>query len=262
MWFFDSRLQCLFEIPIPEVTSHVGARRADFVQLLESLRTMLSTLCCIESLQAHASSSIHIDLSPLTFVMAALASAMLDFGIVLKRMELFKPCKGGKLKWMPKTQDFWQDLEHVIAEYADSGLKVTEKQYSLSMSSKTRDLMVLTMNIETLIQDMKACQRNLCKSLDIDCDLCEKVTDESLEKSTKEKIFGNAYLPSTIIHCAVLSGAAVYAVVILSCFKLVKGAKLFINSKEERRKSKYLPSIFHVCNATSFILHRFVCSPF
>jgi len=241
----------LFELPIPEVTSHVGARRADFVKLLESLRTMLSTLCCIESLQSHASSGTHIDLSPLTYVMAALASVMLDFGIVLKRMELFKPCKGGNLMWTPKNQEFWQDLEQIIAEYADSGLKVTEKQYSLSMSSKTRDLMVLTMNIETLIQDMKACQQNLCKSLDVDCNLSEKVTDEHLEKSTKEKIFGNAYLPSTIIHCAVLSGAAVYAVVILSCVKLVKGAKLFIKSKEERRKSTCLRLIiFFVCKAS------------
>jgi hypothetical protein len=107
----------------------------------------------------------------------------------------------------------------------------------------------LTMNIETLIKDMKACQQNLCKSLDVDCNLSEKVTDEHLEKSTKEKIFGNAYLPSTIIHCAVLSGAAVYAVVILSCVKLVKGAKLFIKSKEERRKSTCL-IIFYVCNAS------------
>lgn len=233
----DSLAICLFETPLPEITSHVGARRSDFVGVLESLRAMLSTICCIETIHVKASQELvsEKDVAPLTIVMAELSAILLKMSHVLSDMDLWKPCKGEKVSWKPQGGEFWNTMEQNLINFSDKAIDTINSQGSNKSTSSQNDAMLLVLNCYSLIQDIRGCEFQLCKALDIDVH-ADKLEDESNAEAPglKDKIFSNAYLPSIIIHGLLLSGAAVYGLVIMSSIKLVKGSKLVLTSAKDR----------------------------
>lgn len=234
----DSLGICLFETPLPEITSHVGARRADFVDVLESLRTMLSTVCCMERIHMKASQELVSggDLAPLTTVLAELAAIVLNMSHVLSDMDLWKPCKGEKVSWKPQGKEFWNTMQQKLVKFSDQTIDTINLKVSSKSASSQNDAMLLVLNCYSLIQDIKGCEFQVCKALDIAVDAIDESENEPKAESRglKEKIFSNAYLPSIIIHGLLLSGAAVYGLVIMSCIKLIKGSKLVFSSGKDR----------------------------
>lgn len=233
----DSLAICLFETPLPEITSHVGARRSDFVGILESLRTMLSTVCCMERIHMKASHELVSggDLAPLTTVLAELAAIVSNMSHVLFDMDLWKPCKGENVSWKPRGKEFWNTMQQKLVKFSDQTIDTINLKGSSKSASSQNDAMLLVLNCYSLILDIKGCENQVCKALDIALDANESEDESKAEsRGLKEKIFSNAYLPSIIIHGLLLSGAAVYGLVIMSCLKLIKGSKLALSSGKAR----------------------------
>lgn len=239
-------MKCLFELPLPEISSHVGARRKDFVATLESLRNLLSTLCCIETIYMHAAEEIakDIDISDITCIFALLCSCLANLSYALNLVKSSRLCKGVQAPWKPKAPEFWQEIKTSVDSIA-SIASVDAMKQPVSLSSRGRDSMLLIMNLYSLIQDVQHCEDSISKALDVPITPKYKTADKG-KFGLKEKILENAYLPSILVHCALLSGGAVYALVIASSVKLFKGTKAFLKSKEDRSRSTYL-SLYLYC---------------
>lgn len=229
-------LQCLFEIPLPQLASHVGARRADFVKILEDLRALLSTLCCIEDIHVQAAGEIggNLDIQGLQYTLAMISSCLAHMSYALALVKTSKYCKGSKAPWKPRAPQFWEGLEDAVRSLASSASAAAIND-PMPISSRGRDFILFVMNVESFVGDIRQCEQSIARALDIPnpdnkCEEKEKV-------GLKEKIFGNAYLPSILVHTALISGGAVYALVVISLVKLLKGSKAFLKSREERIKS-------------------------
>lgn len=244
---------CLFEVPLPGVSSHVGARRGDFVKLLDGLRTLLSTVCCIETIYPTGSLELarsgH-DTSPVQSVMAAVAAVLGEMSSVLSKMPVFGPCKGKTLKWRPKDAQFWDDLERDIVSLAKA-VREEAIQDNIRMSERGRDMMLLMMNSQTLISDVRAFEVLTAIALDVGVETgasaVEAAMDYGNEKETqkkqeterkglKERIAGNGYLPALLVHSILLSGGAQYAIIVLSTINFFKGVFAFVRSRAERAR--------------------------
>jgi len=197
----DQLAVCLFEVPLPGVTSHVGARRGDFVELLRGLRTLLSTLCCIETIYPTGAQELarsgH-DTAPVQCVMAAVASVLGGLSPVLSTMPVLGVCKGKKLAWRPRDSSFWDGLERDITSFAKVVRDEAIKD-NIRMSERGRDMMLLMMNCQTLISDAKACEALAATALDV----VAPSSKDSL--SLKERIVGNGYLPALLVNSILLS---------------------------------------------------------
>ncbi len=197
----DQLAVCLFEVPLPGVTSHVGARRGDFVELLRGLRTLLSTLCCIETIYPTGALELarsgH-DTSPVQCVMAAVASVLGGLSSVLSTMPVLGVCKGEKLAWRPQDSAFWDGLERDITSFAKVVRDEAIKD-NIRMSERGRDMMLMMMNCQTLISDAKACEALAATALDV------VVAPSSKDPlSLKERIVGNGYLPALLVNSILL----------------------------------------------------------
>ena len=104
--------------------------------------------------------------------------------------------------------------------------------------------MLFVMNLCTLAEDIHNCEGLISKALDIPID--HNDINENVENGLKQKILGNAYLPAILVHTALVSGGAVYALVIMSCAKLYKGTKAFFRSREDRVQSTSTFSFYHL----------------
>ena len=245
----DSLAVCLFELPLPGLSSHVGARRADFVALLGGLRTLLSTVCCVETIFATASLEMALcghDTAPVQFALAAVAAVLSEASIVLSTMPLLGPCKGEKLSWRPHGTQFWSDLEKDVKAFADR-VQSDSINDNIRISERGRDMMLLLMNAETLVRDARKCEGLVAAALDVPVASSEdsigekaatdtKVVETAPKKSLKEKIAGNAYLPAFLVHSVLLSGAAQYVLVVLSTIKFFTGSFAFMRSRTERAR--------------------------
>jgi hypothetical protein len=239
----DSLAVSLFELPLPGVASQVGARRADFAELLKSLRTLLSTVCCIETIHVGAASELSKDhdLSPVKFCLASVTSVVQELGSVLGTMPLFGPCKGKELSWRPREPSFWADLETSMNNQAFIIEEYAIKQ-NIKVSERGRDMMLLIMNCKTLLSNARLCESLVCKALDVptakdSVKVVEEIKNAQESKPTlKDKIAGNAYFPGIIVHAVLLSGIAQYVLVILSTAKFFKGLVSCIRSKTERMR--------------------------
>lgn len=217
----------------------MGARRQDFVATLESLRTLLSTLCCIETIHVEAAAEIarELNISDITCIFASLCSCLAHLSYAMNLVKSSKFCKGLQIPWKPRAPEFWEDIKASVDSFASSA-SVAAMEQPASLSSRGRDSMLLIMNLYSLIQDIQQCEDSISKALDVPITPKGKVEDK-VKLGLKEKILGNAYLPSILVHCALLSGLAVYALVIASIVKLFKGTKAFFKSKEDRTRSTY-----------------------
>ena len=204
--------------------------------LLNGIRAILSTLCCIETIHVQGAREIaeDLDLSRLSYVMASFSSCLAHLSLALNLVKTSKCCKGPGTLWRPKTPDFWEDIKNSIDNFASSATK-TAMNRKTYVSSRGRDSMLFVMNLSTLAEDIHNCEELISKALDIPSE--HVGIKENVENGLKQKILGNAYLPAILVHTALLSGGAVYALVIISCSKLYKGTKAFFQSREDRVKS-------------------------
>lgn len=254
----DALMTCLLEIPLPGMTSHVGARRADFVRLLGCLRTVLSTVCCIETIFATASLELALcghDTAPVQYVLAAVAAMVSQASSVLATMPVLGPCKGEGLLWRPQSGQFWGELEESVAAFK-TRVRDAAIAENIRLSQRGRDMMLLLMNTETLVRDARKCEALLAAALDVPVEDVEACGKEEMEAETnheakpesdtktkaekaskgwsKARIVENAYLPSLLVHSVLLSGLAQYALVVMSTINFFKGCAAFARSRAER----------------------------
>ena len=248
----DVLVTCMLEVPLPGLTSHVGARRADFVRLLGSLRTVLSTVCCIETIFATASLELAIcghDTAPVQYALASVAAVLGQASSVLATMPVLGVCKGERLSWRPQTRQFWARLEEGIiafkARVRDDSIKD-----NLRLSQRGRDMMLLLMNTETLLRDARECEELVAAALDVPIEDTAKLGPIESEKqvgsesekaeekikrvSNKERIAESAYLHGCLAHGVLMSGALQYTMIVMSTIKFFKGAAAFVRSRSER----------------------------
>lgn len=213
--------------------------------VLNGIREILSTLCCIETIHVQGAGEIaaDLDLSQLSYVMASLSSCLAHLSHALNLVKTSKCCKGPGTLWRPKMPDFWEDVKNSIDTFASSATE-TAMNRETRVSSRGRDSMLFVMNLCTLAENIHNCEGLISKALDIPSD--HNDINENVENGLKQKILGNAYLPAILVHTALVSGGAVYALVIMSCAKLYKGTKAFFRSREDRVQSTSTFSFYHL----------------
>lgn len=246
-------------MPLPEISSHVGARRSDFVEILDCIRTLLSTLCCIETIHVQAGRELdNIDIGTLVYIMASASSTLADLSNALNLVRTSQCCKGPQISWKPKAPEYWEELENMVSTLANSASDAITG-INMSLSSRGRDAMLLLMNLESLIHDMKQCEVSISRALDVSKPT-QPVSETIKNKNLKEKLIHNAYIPSLLVHTALLSGGAVYMLVILSLVKLFKGTKAFFRSAEERLESASIYPYLYNIHSFFTLSYAFCCS--
>lgn len=268
-------LQCLFEMPIPQVCSQPGARRLDYVNLLQSLQNVLSTMSCIETVYMDAREELSIlesaeIQSNISFLLAAIAAILAQAEDVICRMDLFKPCYGSQINWKPKSEEFWEDLDkRVTLSFENLTKSINSEELCISCDSRVipsvftrgRAAILLLMDCHELIWKSRkaeqllpvALQVPLPGSAEVQKDSTEASKEEARKQGLKEKILGNAYLPAILIHTILLSGLGVFLLLVLGTKSLVSGTVKFLSSKEARRQSTFSlqsKSIVFVMNLT------------
>ena len=90
--------------------------------VLNGIRAILSTLCCIEAIHVQGAGEIaeDLDLSQLSYVMASLSSCLAHLSHALNLVKTSKCCKGPGTLWRPKMPDFWKDVKNSIDTFASS----------------------------------------------------------------------------------------------------------------------------------------------
>ena len=246
----DALLTCLLEVPLPGMTSHVGARRSDFVRLLGCLRTVLSTVCCIETIFATATVELALcghDTAPVQCALAAVAAVVSRASSVLATMPVMGPCKGEGLSWRPLSGQFWAELEESVAAF-DARVRDAAIKENIRVSQRGRDMMLLLMNVQTLVRDARKCEALVATALDVPVEADdarasrgadEKETEDEKGETargwmSKERIIENGYLPGLLVHSVLLSGLAQYALIVMSAITFFKGCIAFARSRAER----------------------------
>lgn len=230
---------CLFEPPIPGVSSQWGAKPDAYKEVLASVRKVLSVVSCLEASYLEfsfdtGSTNTQDAKNCICGTLAAAAASMSSAASVLQDMPLGKKCYGNSLKWRPQSSEYWDDLRNKI-EAAASGInlslpvdedlgEVDDDGVPLKLV-RYQSLFLAFIASGSLIDEVEQMEATLSIALDI-----ASVSDADQNKvkpSLVDRLKGNPYFPSVGIHCLLLSSAMVWGLI----FSGFKTSCAFIQSK-------------------------------